>query len=228
MTIGKVYGDPPFRYSTDYMIRVAFETDAATVQELLPPVLKTPEQAIGTLMVVRHRYSPFGPYTGVYLGVVASLDGEPVGFGLSGLKDTFSGVAAGRELWGMPLQIGAVEAGWQENVFTVDARRANALPIVSMSVQLTDRRSTEFPAGTGAFAPEAPGFEGHDQNLLVGVDMTIDYTRAEAWSAMASLKFHAGTPLDDWSRIPVGRLLDCSFVTDVTMDLPRGNVLARW
>jgi acetoacetate decarboxylase len=179
-------------------------------------------------MIVRHRYSPFGPYVGVYLGVAAEHESSVVGYRLTGLKDSFPGVVAGRELWGMPLQLGVTESSWVGNVFSFRAGRSSDLPVCELSLQLESRQPINDRGRLGTFVPEAPGYDGAGMRSLVGLDMATDYSRAEAWSARAALTLHRGTPLDDWSTIPVGEIVDSSYISDVAIHLPRGRVLATW
>src|SRR5205814_1540833 len=126
--IGHAFGEPPFHYTKGEEVTVLFETDAEVLEELLPPPLQLGRRPIAVFRVMRHARSTFGPYTGVYLGAIARLGEETVFHLFTGLKTDFAGAVAGREIWGMPLQFGHVEMGWQGDVLRIQVGRSANMP----------------------------------------------------------------------------------------------------
>ena len=226
-TIGRAYGEPPYHYSRDIELNVLFATTAEAVAPLLPPPLRLGDRATGYLRVVRHRLSPFGPYTGAYLGVVADFEGRTVGHMLTGVKTDFAGAAAGREVWGMPLQLGEVDMAWHGEVLGITVRRSGA-ELARVSVQLEARAERTGRPTLATFASAAdPAVDGAGMRL-VGVESEGDPTGSESWSAAVRIAPFGGTPTDDWSAIPVGRVLRASVLVGGRILLPRGRTLARW
>ena len=95
-------------------ITIVFRTDREVLER--PP--SYPEAAwkslalrsLGSCATPR---STFGPYIGVYLGAPALFEDQPVFHLFTGMKTDFGGTVAGREVLGMPLQLGDVEMGWK-------------------------------------------------------------------------------------------------------------------
>src|SRR5436190_12958504 len=111
--IGRSFGDPPYHYDRGEELTVVFRTDGDVLKAVLPPVVKPlGTRNLAVARVMRNARSTFGPYIGVYIGAPALLDDQPVFHVFSGMKTTFSGTVAGREVWGMPLEQGDVTMRW--------------------------------------------------------------------------------------------------------------------
>lgn len=223
-----INGSPPFFYSTDFFTVVEFHTDPGVVASLLPPPLQAPESGLASLTVVRHRLSPMGPYTGVYLSVAALRKGEPVRYMVSGLKTTFSGVVGGREIFGMPLQMGLASAEWNGELFEVRAGRSLAVPFVELTLQLDTRGKFTPSDALSTYVAPKRDFEESKTRLLVGGRMAVKLDRGELWSAKARLKINGGTPRDDWSALPVLEVRGASYLSGADLELPVTQILDTW
>jgi hypothetical protein len=229
--IGQAVGDPPYYYEGGESIAVVFRTDAELLKSLLPPVLELPDgPARAVVRVVTQLRSSFGPYLGVYLSVPALFDGQPILFGLSGMKDSFAGTVAGREVWGMPLQVGEVTKEWHGDVLNVVAGR-NGVDFVRLSIRLESHTDAPQSFGPTAYASRRQTFE-KDSTEHVLVDVKRTSTGQDAvrhWKASATLKLVGGQPGDDWSILPVHEVLEARYASEGgTTLLHRGEVLAEW
>ena len=227
--IGSSFGDPPYHYVRAEEFTVAFRTDRSVLEELLPPVLEPiGSRGMGVLRVVRHAQSTFGPYIGVYLGAPAILDGDPVFHMLTGMKTDFRGVAAGREVWGMPLQTGEV-AMTSAEIVTVVATRGGT-EFARMSVRLEQRvEAAEPTVQMGTFATRRQTFEKDStDHVLIGLQPETDQRDTIHWKASATLSLPGGEPGDDWSILPVNEVIDTRYSTGGHTTLNRGVVLAEW
>jgi hypothetical protein len=179
---------------------------------------------------MRHARSTFGPYTGVYLGVPALLENsQPVFHLVTGMKTDFSGTAAGREVWGMPLQMGDVSMGWHGEILTITVGRRG---VDFAHVMLRLVRRVEAPASRvtmGTFATRRQAFEKDStDHVLVGLRGQTDWSEVRHWKATASLKLVGGEPGDDWSIFPVHEVVEARYNTGGYDTLNRGVVLADW
>jgi acetoacetate decarboxylase len=179
---------------------------------------------------MRHARSTFGPYIGVYLGVPALLHGsEPVFHLLSGMKTRFSGVVAGREIWGMPLQMGEVSMAWKGDVLRITAGREGN-DFAHLTVRLVHRiEAPEVRRTMGTFATRRQVFEKDStDNVLVGLRGELDDTEIRHWKATSVLKLVGGDPGDDWSIFPVLEVVETRYNTGGYDALNRGTIVAEW
>src|SRR3954469_23191302 len=229
--IGHTFGDPPYYYDRAEEITVVFRTDLDVINSVLPPVLKPlGSRGLAVARVMRHERSTFGPYIGVYLGVPALLEDQPVFHLLTGMKTDFDGTVAGREAFGMPLVVGEATMGWEAGVLKVSADRGG-VDFIRFSVRLEGR--TNPPADSrlkmGTFATRRQVFEKDStDHVLVGLKGEIDWTEVKHWTATGTLQIVGGEPGDEWSMFPVHEVVETRYNTGGTDFLPRGSVVAEW
>jgi acetoacetate decarboxylase len=227
--IGQCYAPPPYHYSKAEEVIVVFETDPEAIAPMLPQPLKVEDRTFGSVRVMRHALGVFGPYSGVYLGVTARFRDQQVVHILTGVKTEFAGIAAGRELWGLPLQLGSVEMSWCGELLKVDVGRSSDTPLARILLQLTDRLKpavSDLLSTTSAAVPtfEDPGRE----HVLVGLRTEHTYEGAELWGAEASLELYRGSQRDDWSSVPIRRVVRATYMAGGKSVLHAGRVLAKW
>jgi hypothetical protein len=228
--IGQSFGEPPYHYNRGEELTVAFRTDRSVLKQLLPPVLEPlGSKGMAVLRVMRHAQSTFGPYIGVYLGAPALLNGDPVFHLLTGMKTDFRGTAAGREVWGMPLQTGEVTIKADSGVINVAAGR-NGIEFARMSMRLEHRIEAPSRGVTmGTFATRRQVFEKEStEHVLVGLKGDTDLTQTIHWKATATVHLVGGEPGDDWSILPVGEVLQARYNTGGFDSLDYGAVVAEW
>jgi len=212
--IGKAYYGLPWEYDKGEEVAVMFQTDRRVVEQLLPPVLSPPEgPAMGVVMAAHHRRSTFGPYVGVYLGVVALHAGRTVLHRLTGMKTSFSGAAGGREAWGMPLDVGDAGMEWSGDVLNIIARR-HGNDFARLAVRL--ERRTEQPASwftdMTSVVERQPWDQGEKRKLLLGTGVRpADPKDMIFWKGSSVLKLVGGDPGDDWSVLPVQEVIETRF-----------------
>ena len=228
--IGECYALPPYEYTKAAEIILVFETDREAVAALLPEPLQPAARTYGSIRVMRHALGVFGPYTGVYLAVTAEFRGRPTVHIVTGVKTDFAGTAAGRELWGLPLQMGSVTMEWHGEVLQVEVGRTPGLPLATLALQLVSR--TEPRAGGDWLTTAAsvlPTFTAAaPDHALIGLATDHSYDDAAMWDAHGVLELHRGTPRDDWSSIPVGRIVRTTYMTGGRSVLHAGEILATW
>jgi hypothetical protein len=227
--IGHAYRKPPFHYTKGEEVTILFETDREVLETLLPPPLRVGRRALAVFRVMRHARSTFGPYTGVYLGAIAVFEDETVFHLFTGLKTDFAGTVAGREIWGMPLQLGHVVTAWEGDVLRLQVGRTPDVPLAEGVVHLTGRTAGPKRAVPSTYEVGRPTFDSEPvENLLVELVSEGSTEGAEFWAAEGSLRLHGTDPRDDWSLLPVLRVVDVSYSAGGTTVLNYGRVKARW
>lgn len=228
--IGTSFGDPPYYYDKGEELTVVFKTDRDILASVLPPVLELPDgPGLGVLRVVHHVRSSFGPYIGVYLAGRALLNGELVQHCLTGLKTNFVGAVAGREIWGMPLQVGEATMEWDGDLLMVAAGR-RGVDFVRLALRLDRRVEAPKPGPMLTYATKRQSFDGSDVGhvLLSARGQVEDPSAVRHWTAKSVLKLVGGDPGDDWSMIPVHEVVETRMSTGGHSSLDRGAILAEW
>ena len=212
--IGRAYFDLPWHYDKGEEVQVVFRTDREALQPLLPPVLGLPDgPGLAVVTAVHHARSTFGPYVGVDLGMLAVFDGQTVLHRLTWIKTSFPGTAAGREQWGMPLQVGEASMAWDGDVLNIAAGR-HGQDFARLSVRLEHR--SERPVGrfTGStsVARRPPWENAGKQNVLLGGrSEPADPNDMVFWTGSAVLRLIGGDPGDDWSILPVREVIETHY-----------------
>ena len=229
--IGQAFFDLPWQYDKGEEVSVLFQTDRDVLQSLLPPVLELPDgPGLATLSAVHHERSSFGPYVGVYLGMLAQYKGETVLHRLTGMKSTFSGAAGGRELWAIPYQVGEPTMEWDGDVLNIVARR-NGLDFARLSMRL-ERRVEKPPSRTKnitSVARRPPWENAEKESVLLGSRIeAANPAQMVFWTGSAVLKLIGGDPGDDWSILPVQEVIEANYSVGGQSALLGGYILEEY
>lgn len=230
MTIGQSYTEGPYDYTLKDEMLVEWNTDAEVVKSLLPPILSMGQGgARGWLRTARRKTTSFGPYTGATIGVYAEHDGVPVRYLLSGVKNDWKGVIAGREIWGMPLSLGTVDMEWQGSVLATRVFGHAGQKLASVNLQTTTRKLTPSKSLEARYSVQERDFEGNlGKHLLLKAAKIFDAEGVERWEAQATLRLGQGTAIDDWSVLPVLGDVYAEYRTGGKSQLPYAEVVGRW
>jgi hypothetical protein len=212
--IGRAYDDPPWHYDKGEEVKVVFRTDREVLRSLLPPVLELPDgPGMAVLSAVHHARSSFGPYIGVYLGMLASYKGETALHRVTGMKSNFSGTVAGREMWGMPLVVGEPSMSWDGDVLDVVARQ-HGRDFARVAVRLERRieQPTSSIKHSTSIARRPPWENADKPNVLLGSrSEPADPKHMIFWTGSSVLKLVGGVPGDDWSILPVHEVVETTY-----------------
>lgn len=212
--IGRAYHDLPWHYDKGDEISVLFRTDRDALASLLPPVMTLPDGPGRAMLTASHHVrSTFGPYVGVYLGFLALHRGKTVLHRIAGMKTSFSGTAAGRELWAMPLVTGEPYMTWEGDVLNVVARRQGK-DFARLALRLerrVDEPESPYEDMTSV-AHRAAWDKSEKRHVLLGSMVEpADPRDMVFWKADASLTFQGSDPGDDWSLLPVHEVLEAGY-----------------
>lgn len=193
--MGDAYPPPPYTYVRAHDIGVVFGTDVAAVAAVLPQGLSVAEPARGLIRFVQQEFSPFGAYRGVYLSVFATYGDETVVYGLAGMKSEFTGVIAGREIWGMPLKYGNVRMTWHDNVVSCVAERVPGSPVCRLAARLGPPRDSAaapmaavysrwLPGGSPGYVRATTEERGGGTGFRVTATVALDSVADDDWGAL--------------------------------------------
>jgi hypothetical protein len=195
--MGDAYAAPPYTYVRAHDVGVVFTTDAEAVAAVLPEGLTVAEPARGLIRFVQQEFSPFGAYRGVYLSVFARYGDETVVYGVAGMKSEFTGVIAGREIWGMPLKYGDVRMTWHDNVVSCVAERVPGSPLCRLAARLGTPRDSQPAPMAALYRRWLPGGSAE----LVRAT-TEERGGGTGFRITATVAF-ASVADDDWGALPV-------------------------
>ena len=224
------YQSPPFYYRNARAMTVSYETDADAAADLLPKGVELPLPAQALLMVVHYPSSTFGPYNEAILGIQCEWEGVGHVYVAHIVVDTVPPMVGGREIWGYPKKLAAIELEEDSELLYGAVERPMGVRLVTATMRR--ERPLEMEEGVGINAlslrviPSAEADKPPSVAELIQVPST-DRKTHEAWSGPATLSYDAGSTLDPWHSLPVRQLLGAVYsVYDFT--LPHGRVLRSY
>lgn len=232
--VGGTYPRPPFLYHRGEELIVPFDTEADAARALLPPGLELREPARGIVRMVRHEHSPFGVYSGAYLGLRVTWQEEILIYILMGIVDSYVSVLVGREVWGIPKKLGTVNLGWSGEILHGYAERPEGVRVLEVTAQLRDQLQT--PPGQergpgGVFLRNIPSPE-RDGRPVVHLIKNEDPDSCEypdgpgplVWMANAHLTL-SGSAQDPWDVLPILSVRPARYLKGGTTLLNYGKIL---
>ena len=216
-----LYPPPPWPLPESRVLKIVFETSADAVLTWLPPKLSRSAPPYAIVTVASYRQSPVGPFNVAtqYVGCRAGFFTRA--FALQMIADNSAAVAALREIWGLPCQLGSIEV--DRSGSTVHARLAvNDGPIASM--QLND--GTPIDPGAVRIDPvltvrATPAIEeGKAHDLLQLVQIDPDYELSDCLRGRGSLTYPNDESPNPWAQVPMLNMIsavDCSVSTELPL-----------
>jgi len=224
------YQSPPFYYRNARAMTIRYETDAEAAADLLPKGVLLPLPAQALLMVVHYPTSTFGPYNEAILGIQCELDGVGHVYVAHIVVDTVPPLVGGREIWGYPKKIAAIEFAEDSELLRGTVERPAGVRLVTATMRR--ERPLEMEEGDGINAlslrviPSAEVGKPPSVAELIQAPST-DRKTHEAWSGQATLRYDAGSALDPWHALPVHQVQGAVYsVYDFT--LPHGRVVRSY
>jgi acetoacetate decarboxylase len=224
-----VYHKKPFYFRGARMYSFRFETDPAAAAELIPAELTLAEPASATLMFCEYPWSTIGTYKEAILSVNVCYKGETFQYLTHLILDSCEPILVGREIYGIPKKMGAVEFTEQGDVLAGFVERPKGIRIAS-SVFRAEAPLTSPPDGTllrtltlrTIPSPE----KDTDHSLVELIETNSILSSVEMWSGTGSCHFPEISVFDPWHKLPVKKMLETTYmVTDIV--LTGSRVVAR-
>ena len=219
------------------MLTVFFETTPATLQRLIPPPLTPAPFAIGAAFVAHYPQTNFGVrYRESALFLMASFNGEEGVYCLAMPVDNDMALILGRETFGYPKKIGAIDLEREGNDFRAGTER-RGIRFLDMKVRLEGTwndpdaqtlMASQLQSNPDIvvfnfkyfMAPERNGFD-YDPRL---VRETVKRQFKTMAFGEAQLAFNP-SPHDPWSDVDIVRVLGGIYTVGDNTMLP-GEVVA--
>jgi acetoacetate decarboxylase len=145
------------------------------------------------------------------------------------MVDTEPPMLAGREIWGYPKKLAAIEYKLERDMIYGFLERPKGIRLASAVVRPErPAQSGVKPISVAASLRIIPGAELDPRQPLCAeiVETNVDITLHAAWEGTGSVAFAERSALDPWDRIPVKRILKASHMV-YDMVLPKGRVIDR-
>jgi acetoacetate decarboxylase len=237
---GSAYAAPPYLYRGVEDMFIAYETERAGVEALLPPGLEPADETPVCIAWGRWiPFSSFGPYHEAYVMVRVVLDGQTYLYQPFIFTDNEIPLVAGREIWGFAKKLavmtrssgGAGEPFGEQMLFT--AERPRGQRIMTMSIvcdAIADPATLEsLPVLSLRLIPNAEAERPPSVCELVALDVEAPLHRSADGTPMlftgrASLSMDAASAVDPWHVLAPTRVLQGWFGR-YDFDLTHGTVV---
>jgi acetoacetate decarboxylase len=222
------YQSPPFYYRNTRSISVAFETDIEAALQALPAPLALPEPATAMLSFYEYPWTTFGAYNEAILSLLVEHKGRPMSYIMHIAVTTEPPMLAGREIWGFPKKLAQIEFKSEKDMVFGTLERPAGVRLASAIVRperpATNGHSSAPPAVSFRLIPSAE--EGGRPVCAEIIETHTEVKVHEAWTGTGSIAFAESSRLDPWSRLPVKRVIQASYVLS-EMTLGFGKVIDR-
>jgi acetoacetate decarboxylase len=223
------YQSPPFYYRDAVSMSIAYETDAEAAAELVPEGVEVVRPARAVLMVVHYPSSTFGPYNEAILGIQCSWDEVGHLYIAHIVVDTVPPLVGGREIWGFPKKIAAIEFSRDSEFVQGTVERPKGVRLLTAAMR--PERPVEDPVGGegGSLSLRViPNAEANRPPSVAELIQTpLDRRTHEAWTGPATLSYDACSALDPWHALPVRQVL-VGIYSRYDFTLPHGRVLRTY
>lgn len=223
------YQPPPYYYKNVQTIGVSFETDPDAALAALPAPLSLREPATAALSFFDYPWSTFGPYKEAILSLMVEHQGKPMVYIQQIMVDTEPPMLAGREIWGYPKKLAAIEYKLERDMIYGFLERPKDIRLASAVVRPERPAPSDVkPISVAASLRIIPGAELDPRKPLCAeiVETNVDITLHAAWEGTGSVAFAEHSSLDPWDRFPVKRILKATHMV-YDMVLPKGRVIDR-
>lgn len=105
-----LYKLPPYYYSNVEMFQILFSLPPNTVRQLLPPELEPAKRLRASINFAKYpSINNLNPYSECFFLVLALFNNKPVTYCPFAWVDSDEALCAGREIWGFPKKLAAIE-----------------------------------------------------------------------------------------------------------------------
>jgi acetoacetate decarboxylase len=200
-----MYSVPPLEYRDNWSQHVTFRSDPKAIAKFIPRPLVPDPDGLMFMLTSEFFASGVGRYREATLCAHAKFKGQPVNYTLFLMVSSDIAICAGREIWGWPKKLGAVEI--DENDGVVQARVARGgVELVRANVLLHELIDPKDMGGTAKYVnwkiiPSVKNGAPPDVNQLTMTELT-NFTPHKVYRGPATLEF-GRSPADRYTDIPV-------------------------
>ncbi len=216
------YREKPFHFRGARMCRLDYETDAEAAAALTPAQLTLTDPVSASLWFCEYPWSSVGPYREAILSVDVLYGDEPFFYLSHLILDSEIPIQVGREMYGIPKKMGAIEFTQEGDVRAGYVERPEGIRICS-AVFRTETPLDSPPDGTpwriitlrAIPSPE----KDKDHSLVELIQTDIILSSMEMWAGNGSCHFPGISTFDPWHKLPVRKMLNMTYmVTDAVLE----------
>ncbi len=222
----------PWYYRNTECVFLEYQTDAEAVLDVLPAELELFEPASAFMVIETNHWSTVGPYSEVYVGVLATFNGELVAYVPGVYVTGEKSLVLGREIWGFGKRLASRIELLRHDNGTVEA----IMDIVpgdrairaSMMPSVNEPTLAGLPLVCLKIIPDAEGGTAPSLAQLISVSFLSEPIigtdgKAEVFSGPGHMQF--GVPSD--ASLPVREMTKCTYAR-FNADLPYGKILKTY
>ncbi|MBL6751858.1 MAG: acetoacetate decarboxylase family protein [Nevskia sp.] len=222
------YPPPPYYYRNARSLSVTFETDREAVRQALPAGLGVTATPTADLSFFEYPFTTLGSYREAILSLLVEHRGRQMLYIQQIMVDAEPPLLAGREIWGFPKKLAAIEFGVDRDMFYGTMARPAKIRLASAVVRPERPAAVIAPQPPVASLRLIPATEGAGHRPLCAeiIETLPEVKVHEAWEGTGSASFPEQSALDPWSRFPVRRVIGAT-TRVYDMLLPGGKVIER-
>jgi acetoacetate decarboxylase len=218
-----LYSRLPQYFPDSEVLQVVYETDPEAIADIVPEDLEVPEPAEAMVTFFKFPFSTLGPYNEFALDVKVKLDGQDKYFTAYNYVNSDTGLAAGREIWGVPKKFAHVNIEKNYDLVVGSLERPAGYRLITAIIRPEQPASLQPSTVTRMCLKIIPSAGDNGKPVVQLVDRYRHRLAAKvAWSGPCSLHFNEPSELDPVHRIKPNRILRCVYGTfDYVLDFGR-------
>jgi acetoacetate decarboxylase len=224
-----LYSKLPMFFPNSEIISIRYETDEDAVAGILPEGLEVDSPSIAVFTLFNFTFSTIGAYKEAALDVACRWKGEPKMYTAYNLVTNDSGLAAGREIWGVPKKQAHIEFMKEFDLVMGLIERPSGNRICTALIRAVERADLSNVKAVSRLCLRVipPVEEGKGPSLAELVDRCGHrMVPKDVWQGPGSLVY-GQSEIDPWYRIKVRKILNCFYGHyDYTLDF--GKILKRY
>jgi acetoacetate decarboxylase len=202
------------------VLQIRYETFEEAVQEILPTGLEVSSPAVAMLTVFKFPFSTLGSYNEAALDVSCRWKGQDKFYTVYNLVTNDTGLAAGREIWGVPKKMAHIDIVKEFDLVMATAERPKGNRLFTALIRPEEPYIPQPSSVTRLSLKVFPSAEGKEPEVAELVDRFAHTLEPkQAWTGPSSLVFNP-SEIDPWYRIGVKKILWGSTASSITHSGP--------
>jgi Acetoacetate decarboxylase len=205
------------------VLQVVFEADPEAVAELVPEDLEVPVPAEAMITFFRFPFSTLGPYNEFAVDVKVLLDGQEKYFTAYNYVNSDVGLAAGREIWGVPKKFAVLDITKYYDLVMGYLERPPGYRLVTAIIRPEEPAQLQPLAVTRLALKIIPPAGDGTKPLVQLVDRYRHRLNPKSvWTGPCTLTFNNRSDIDPLYRLEPRRIIRCVYGTfDYVLDFGR-------
>jgi acetoacetate decarboxylase len=213
----------PQYFPDSEVLQVVFEADPNGIAELVPEDLEVPVPAEAMITFFKFPFSTLGPYNEFAVDVKVLLDGQEKYFTAYNYVNSDVGLAAGREIWGVPKKFGVLDIVKYYDLVMGYLERPPGYRLVTAIIRPEEPAQVQ-PLSITRLALKIIPPAGDGAKAIVQLVDRYRHrlTPKTAWTGPCTLAFNNPSDIDPLYRLGFKRVIRCVYgIFDYVLDFGR-------